>query len=185
MRRDQRFARNYYVAREGTRTRPQSPAAGQRCSISRMRRACFALLLPLVAACGGQALARATPTPATPTPAASRSIVPWSDVAWHPSPAPTPSPPPAEVRQCRAADLVVAEGIGNGATGWIIQSFGLGNRSGTRCLLRGAPGVRLVKTDGRAYYETAPDATARTPSRDEQNWAVLEPATGDIPRGYE
>lgn len=90
-----------------------------------------------------------------------------------------------DIRLCPAADLVVAERGRNGATGWIIQSFGVGNRSNTPCLLKGAPGVRLVGVDGRAFSEVPPDATRPDPSGLFANWAVLTPGLVDISPDHE
>jgi hypothetical protein len=129
-------------------------------------------------ACGTSARSGATPMP---TPA--RSIVPWSDLRWQPSPEPTLAPAPRDVQLCRAADLVVVERGGNGATGWIIQYFGVGNRGDTPCLVHGAPGVRLIGSAGRPFKEVAPDETRADPSGLFPNWAVVAPHTANMPGG--
>jgi hypothetical protein len=87
------------------------------------------------------------------------------------------------VRLCRAADLVIVERGGNGATGWIIEYFGVGNRGDTACLVRGAPGVLLIGSAGRPFKEVAPDETRADPSGLFPNWAVLAPHTANVPRG--
>jgi hypothetical protein len=78
---------------------------------------------------------------------------------------------------------VVVERGGNGATGWIIQYFGVGNRGDTACLVRGAPGVRLIGSPGRPFKEVAPDETRADPSGLFPNWAVLAPHTANVPGG--
>jgi hypothetical protein len=134
-------------------------------------------LIGLIAACGSVAGSGALPR------AAQRSIIPWADLRVVPTPRPlqTPPPPLDEVRLCRAGDLSVTVRGGNGATGWIIQGFGVRNRSATPCLLRGAPGVRLVGFDGRAFAEVSPQPDSRSPSGNEQGWALLTPQLVDTP----
>ncbi len=144
--------------------------------------ACMRILLSLavvLAGCGSDALSGAS------LPPSPRAIVSWADLRWSPAPTPTLAPPPADVRLCRSSELSIVERAENGATGRIIQSFGIGNRSGTACLLRGAPGVRLVGTDGRPFAEVLPDKTRLDPSGTGPNWAVLGPGLSDIPPGYE
>ena len=54
------------------------------------------------------------------------------------------------VRACVAADLHVAAGHGNGASGQVFNQISLSNRSGTPCLLEGTPQLFLRTSAGRS-----------------------------------
>ncbi|MGA2013363.1 MAG: DUF4232 domain-containing protein [Solirubrobacteraceae bacterium] len=62
----------------------------------------------------------------------------------------TPSSPAVSAAACSGAQLAVASGGVQGATGHLLVSFRLRNISARRCRIGGYPGVRLLGTSGRS-----------------------------------